>query len=110
MAVVHPTNNDNDKQNPPLAVGVDLGGTQIRAAVLRGAKLLSRVALLTGENTSPDEVIPRMFQAVRQALTEADVSLEQINGIGIGAPGPMSGRSGIVFSPPNLAGWLNVPL
>jgi glucokinase len=51
-----------------------------------------------------------MFQAVQQALDDANVTIEQIAGIGIGAPGPLSGRSGIIFDPPNLAGWQNVPL
>ena len=96
--------------NLPLVVGIDLGGTQIRAAVLRGATLLSRVGLLTGEDSRPEYVIPRMFQAVQQALDEAHVTIEQIEGIGIGAPGPLSGRSGIVFAPPNLAQWVDVPL
>jgi len=94
----------------PLVIGVDLGATQIRAAVLRGVTLLSRVSLLTGENPTPERVIPRMLNAVHQALADANVSLDQIGGVGIGAPGPLSGRTGIVFSPPNLLGWNNVAL
>lgn len=94
----------------PLVVGVDLGGTQIRAAVLRGANLLSRVGLLTGEDSTPDVVIPRMWDVIEQALTLADVTLDQVAGIGIGAPGPLDSRTGVVFSPPNLASWHNVPL
>jgi glucokinase len=97
-------------QHLPLVVGVDLGGTQIRTAVLRGATLLSRVGMLTGENPIPDRVIPRLFQAVEQALDEAGISLDQIAGIGICAPGPLNSRTGIVFDPPNLPGWNGVPL
>jgi glucokinase len=51
-----------------------------------------------------------MIQAVYQAVDEAGVSLEQIAGIGIGAPGPLNGKTGVVFNPPNLPGWRNVPL
>jgi glucokinase len=112
--------NENREQNSaaqwskpehlPLVIGIDLGGTQIRAAVMRGATLLSRVALLTGENPIPDRIIPRMKTAVNQALQEANVTLEQIAGIGIGAPGPLNGRTGVVYSPPNLPGWTNTPL
>ena len=98
------------RQDLPLVIGVDLGGTQIRTAVLRGSERLSRVGLLTGTNPSPDRVIPRMREAVRQALQEANVTLDQIAGIGIGAPGPLNSRTGVVFSPPNLPGWDNVPL
>lgn len=94
----------------PLVVGVDLGGTQIRVAVLRGTTILSRVDALTGDNSFPDRVIPRMIQAVRKALSDAGVALDDVAGIGIGAPGPLDGHTGIVFSPPNLSGWVNVPL
>ena len=96
--------------NTPLVVAVDLGGTQIRAAVLRGATLLSRVGLLTGEDPIPERIFPRIFQAVQQALDEAGVTLDQIAGIGIGAPGPLDSHTGIVYSPPNLPGWENVPV
>ncbi|MBV9229640.1 MAG: ROK family protein [Chloroflexi bacterium] len=96
--------------NLPLVVGVDLGGTQIRTAVLRGATLLSRVGLLTGENPTPERIIPRIIQAIHQALDNAGVTLDEIAGIGVGAPGPLNPRTGVVFAPPNLAGWHNVPL
>lgn len=94
----------------PLVVGVDLGGTQIRAAVLQGSTLLSRANMLTGENGTPERVIPRLFQAVDQALSEAGLTREQIAGIGIAAPGPLNNRTGVVLSPPNLPGWVDIPL
>lgn len=94
----------------PLVVGVDLGGTQIRAAVMHGPHLLSRIGLLTAEEPGPDKVIARMIQAVHQVLDEAGVSLEQIMGIGIGVPGPLNRKTGVLFNPPNLPGWQNTPL
>lgn len=94
----------------PLVIGVDLGGTQIRTAVLRGATLLSRISILTGANTQPDSVLPRMYEAIQEALDKADVSLGQIAGIGVAAPGPLDSNRGIVFSPPNLPGWDGIPL
>jgi glucokinase len=99
-----------DTAGLPLVVGVDLGGTQIRTAVMRGATLLSRVGLLTGVNPTPERTIPRICTAIRQALDEAGVSIEQITGIGVGAPGPLDSRTGVVFAPPNLPGWQNTPL
>jgi glucokinase len=94
----------------PLVIGVDLGGTQIRTAVLRGATLLSRMNILTGANTQPDNVLPRMYQAIQEALDKANVSLGQVAGIGVAAPGPLDSKTGIVFSPPNLPGWNSIPL
>lgn len=97
-------------ENLPLVVGVDMGGTQMRTAVLRGANLLSRIGLLTGENPTPERVIPRALRAIEQALDQAHVSLDQVAGIGVGMPGPLNSHTGVVFSPPNLPGWDSIPL
>jgi glucokinase len=97
-------------ENLPLVVGVDLGGTQIRTAVMQGDRLLSRIGLLTGENPTPDRLIPRIIQSIEQAVKDAGTTLEQIAGIGLGAPGPLNSHTGVVFSPPNLPGWIDVPL
>src|SRR3989441_1249324 len=99
----------NDDQLP-LVVGVDLGGTQIRTAVLRGPTLLSRVSLMTGKNPSPGRIIPRVYTAIQEALGKAGTTIEQIAGIGIAAPGPLDSKTGVVFTPPNLADWDHVPL
>ncbi|HYX48990.1 MAG TPA: ROK family protein, partial [Ktedonobacteraceae bacterium] len=100
----------SNQQNFPFVVGVDLGGTHIRTAVLQGSKLHSRVSLLTGENPTPDRVLPRVYGAIQQALGESRITLDQIAGIGVATPGPLNNRTGVIYSPPNLPGWTNVPL
>ena len=99
-----------NQQNLALVVGVDLGGTHIRTAVLQGPKLHSRVSLLTGENPTPERLLPRVYGAIQQALDEAHITLDQIAGIGVATPGPLNNRTGVIYSPPNLPGWDNVPL
>src|SRR2546421_7332146 len=99
-----------DQDQLPLVVGVDLGGTQIRTAVLRGPTLLSRVSLMTGKNPSPGRIIPRVYTAIQEALDKAGTTIEQIAGIGIAAPGPLDSKTGVIFTPPNMAGWDHVPL
>jgi len=99
-----------NQQELPLVVGVDLGGTQIRTAVLQGPKLRSRVSIPTGENPAPERVIPRIFAAIQRALDEAGVTLAQIAGIGAATPGPLNNQTGVIYSPPNLPGWNSVPL
>ncbi len=100
----------NTSNELPLVIGVDLGGTQLRAAVLRGPNLLSRVSSLTGRNSSPESIIPRVFAAVDEALEQAGATLNQVAGIGVAAPGPMDYETGVIFNPPNLPGWERVPL
>src|SRR5579872_2126448 len=99
----------DDTANLPLVVGVDLGGTQLRTAVLRGPTLLSRVGMLTG-HPAPERILPVIFKAIEQTLAEANVSIDAIAGIGIAAPGPLDHRTGIVYDPPNMPGWNRVPL
>lgn len=108
----HPQITESSKttQDWPLVIAVDLGGTQLRVAVLRGAELLSRVGLLTGDDPRPERVLPRVYDMVAQALNEAGVTLDQIAGIGIGAPGPLDSRTGVVYDPPNMPGWNHIPL
>jgi glucokinase len=103
-------NRTDVEQDLPLVVAVDLGGTQMRAGVLRGPEMLSRVILQTGDDLRPERIILRLFDAIEQAFSLAGVTLAQIAGIGIGAPGPLDSRTGIVFSPPNMPGWDSVPM
>ena len=100
----------DDNASLPLVVGVDMGGTQLRTAVLRGPTLLSRVGQMTGKNPTPERVLPSMYEAIEQALVEAKVGFDAIAGIGIAAPGPIDYRTGVMFAPPNLPGWDRVPL
>ena len=98
------------QQNLPFVVGIDLGGTHVRSAVLEGSKLHSRVSVLTGENPTPERLLPRIYGAIQQALDDAHVARDQIAGIGVATPGPLNNRTGVIYSPPNLPGWENVPL
>ncbi len=99
----------DDTANLPLVVGVDLGGTQLRTAVLRGPELLARYGTLTG-NPAPERILPIIYTAIERVLAEAKVGLNQIAGIGIATPGPLDLRNGVVFEPPNMPGWDKVPL
>lgn len=100
---------DGSVQISPV-IGIDLGGTHIRAAVLQGAHILARAATLTGENPTPERVLPRIFMTVQQALDEAGVGMDTISGIGVAAPGPLDNRTGTIYAPSNLPTWTNVPL
>ncbi|HEX7737551.1 MAG TPA: ROK family protein [Ktedonobacteraceae bacterium] len=97
-------------EEAPLVVGVDLGGTQIRAAVLRGAEVRGRAATLTGQDATPERVLPRIYATMQEAMEKAGVALGEIKGIGVAAPGPLDNREGVLYSPPNLPAWKGVPL
>jgi glucokinase len=94
----------------PLVVGVDFGGTQIRAALVQDGKILTRVSYLTHSEEGFEPVLERLKEGIRQALAQGNVPLTQIRGIGFCAPGPLDSRTGVLYDPPNLRSWHNVPI
>jgi glucokinase len=100
----------NSQREASLVMGVDLGGTQIRAAVLEGANLRARAATLTSHDARPERVLPRIYTTMQEALDRAGATWDDIIGIGVAAPGPLDNRTGVLYSPPNLPAWDAVPL
>ena len=90
-------------------VGVDLGGTRMRAALFdRDLKFIARRETLTDAEQGLDNTLERMRELVGSILPDATDG--QIDGIGISAPGPSNPNTGVLVAPPNLPGWHNVPL
>jgi len=92
-------------------VGVDLARTHIRAAVvdLTGSVKHSRTVASSLLHTD-DITSVRLLDLLHQLLDEFGPCRTQIVGIGVGAPGPLSAREGVILAPPNFTGWRNVPL
>jgi glucokinase len=87
-------------------LGVDLGGTQIRAALAdENGVMQTRVATLTLADEGPTAVIARICAQIELAMAG-----QPITAIGVGAPGPTDPFAGVVLVAPNLPGWHNIPL
>ena len=93
-------------------LAIDLGGTQIRAAHVSPDLTVScRRALETRDEEGVEAVIDRICAAARTVRDEAQqTGLPDPVGVGISSPGPLDPWNGIVIAPPNLAGWVNIPL
>src|SRR5512146_3235666 len=92
-------------------VGVDLGGTKILAGVFdHSLESAGLTKLSTKSQRGVDKVIERVARCVQDAVDEADLSLKQIAGVGIGAPGAVDFKSGTVIFAPNLEGWKDIAL
>lgn len=92
-------------------VGVDLGGTNLRSAVVtEDREILGRCSTATEAEKGPQAVMEAIQGCVLQAVEQSGVRKEELLAVGIGAPGPMNWQTGVVYSPPNLPGWHNVPL
>lgn len=94
-----------------VIIGVDLGGTNVKTAMVSWDKqVLAKDSRPTNAEGGPEAVIDAIESSVRDLLAQSNLRSEEVLAVGIGAPGPMDWRTGVVFDPPNLPGWKNVPL
>jgi glucokinase len=92
-------------------VGVDLGGTKILAGVFKPSlECIATSKLSTKSQRGPDRVIERIARCVQDAVDEADLTMKQVSGIGIGAPGAVDFAGGTIMFAPNMEGWKDIPL
>jgi glucokinase len=86
---------------------VDLGGTNIRAALYsESGEALAQCVLPTLAHEGLEPTLGRIFKAIEEVLKGGG----GLVAIGVGAPGPLDPWKGVIFSAPNLPGWENVPL
>lgn len=96
---------------PPFYVGVDLGGTNIKTGVIDDSgRPLAWHSIKTEPERGSTDAIQRMAHAVLHVVTMAGVDRQAIAGVGLGSPGTMDVPRGILVDPPNLPGWINVPI
>ncbi len=91
------------------AIGIDVGGTAIKGGlVTKTGEVLRRETIPTESRRGPGQVVGRIAALVasqRQTPRGADVTA-----VGLGVPGIIRRREGVVVASPNLPGWENLPL
>ncbi len=91
------------------AVGLDLGGTTIKAALVeRNRGLLFETTWPTYADEGPDQVILRIGDLVEELIAQSPA--RGIAGIGIGSPGAINWERTSVSHPPNFPGWTEIDL
>lgn len=84
-------------------VGVDLGGTNIRAAVATGPTTHAEPAHApTPGDQGHDAVVEAIGRCVEEAAGGA-----RVDGLAVGIPGPLDAQRGVVYAAPHLTGWDN---
>ena len=93
-----------------LMVGVDLGGTSMRAlAVDTSYQILGEDKRRTKVTDKPRKLIEEIADLIEEAMDKAEAKWSSIRAISIGAPGAVDPLRGIVREAPNL-GWKDVRL
>lgn len=90
----------SNKSKANAIIGVDVGGTRIRAARFDpDLNLLDRAEQPTGAKDGTEAVLERLYETIRQVLPAAPGDLL---GIGLALPGPLDPEAGLLIAPPNL--------
>jgi len=85
-----------------LAIGVDLGGTNVRVALgRRNGTIEKKLVEKTEKGRGPEGVSEQIARMIRSALGK-EISLREIEGIGIGSAGPLDIKRGGLMKPTNL--------
>ncbi|NLK94556.1 MAG: ROK family protein [Clostridiales bacterium] len=84
-------------------IGVDLGGTKISTAISTfEGNILSQTVIPTNANEGEEAVINRIISTIEEVLKGANASPNDVQAIGIGSPGPLDAKKGIIITTPNL--------
>jgi glucokinase len=94
-------------------LGIDIGGTNlvVGAVAEDGSALHVVQSEPTRAEEGSDAVLSRLIKMGRAAIDAmaAEVPSAECVGVGVGAPGPLDTKRGVVLLTPNL-GWVNLPL
>lgn len=97
------------KSGSELFLGLDIGGT--KCAVVLGDSSFSikkKITFYTRTERGYQAILLEFQEHIKSLLTEySDCNLKRI---GISCGGPLDSKKGIIYSPPNLPGWDNVPV
>jgi glucokinase len=114
--VGHPEFRERKLQMSDYAIGVDLGGTNLRVAAIDAeGNILARMVLETEVSRGRDAVVNELCRAVHEISHQLSPSLSNriaqgdaaLAGIGVGVPGLIDSESGMLLESPNLPGWCN---
>ena len=89
------------------SIGIDFGGTSIKPAVVQNGIIIAR-----GETIYPakHENSLTLIEALFDVITALRAAHPEIVGVGIGLPGFVDSKAGIVHTLSNVKGWNEVPM
>lgn len=84
-------------------IGIDLGGTKISTALSTfEGEVVEKVVISTNAKEGEIPVLNRIIGTVESVLEQAKVDVAEVETIGIGSPGPLDAKKGVIISTPNL--------
>ena len=94
-----------------LIISIDLGGTNLKVALLDSHyKFKDKQVLSTRRFIKKEELIAAITDSIKTIIARNGLSPKDILGVGLGLPGPIDIKRGIVHFFPNIPGWKQVNL
>ena len=94
-----------------IVLALDIGGTKLAAGIVDSdGNVLARAEVPTLATEGVERVLDRIIRLGKVVLSAPGISGRAIQRIGIGCAGPIDRQAGLVLNPPNLPGWMRVPL
>ncbi len=92
------------------AIGVDLGGTHIAAALVDKSGKTGKImeCNIAPEERGVNNVLDKMADLIKRVISEEHTNREEIYGVGIDLPGFIDTINGICNFSPNFPGWDNI--
>jgi glucokinase len=87
-------------------IAVDVGGTQLRAACFAGGSLIPHKLNKISTQAPGATAVERLIEVIASVWPEG----AEVSAIGVAAPGPLNPFKGIIYTAPNIPGWVNLPL
>ncbi|MEX0586413.1 MAG: ROK family protein [Pirellulales bacterium] len=95
----------------PCFVGIDVGGTNIKAGLIDfTGRTLAYHSMPTEEQKGAEDACRRMGELFLQLVAEAGVAASDVVRAGLATPGPMDTPTGMILRPGNLPGWWDFPV
>jgi len=92
-------------------ISIDLGGTNLRVALLDlKYGFIDKLNFSTKKFVKKDDLISAIVDSVSNIIRENNLKKKNILGVGLGLPGPIDVKLGIVHFFPNIPGWKEVAL
>lgn len=89
--------------NDKYIIGIDIGGTNIRAALLDEERnIIEKIKIENRVKKGPEYNLDKIINHINSNWKDRN-----IKGIGVGSPGPLDIKNGIILKAPNLQGWDN---
>lgn len=94
-------------------IGIDIGGTKcavVMGEVTESIRIADRIAFPTWADKGYEQASERIFAAVEEMMIRHGLAAKDVRAIGVSCGGPLNSKRGVVLCPPNLPGWVDVPI